>query len=46
MKEKKYTFPVVMGNKRILKDHDILHYPSQILVTPSGRYLKILHRDW
>jgi thiol-disulfide isomerase/thioredoxin len=47
MKEKGYTFPVILIAKDIEKTFQITGYPTKILITPSGKYLKIpFNVDW
>ncbi len=47
MTQRKYNFPVAMGNKDILKTFNVLGYPTKVLITPEGKYIKIpLNMDW
>lgn len=47
MKEKQFTFPVYEIDKKINDDFDITGYPTKILISPTGNYLKILFNiDW
>jgi len=47
MKEKGYTFPVILITKEIEKLFNITGYPTKILINPDGKYLKIpFGVDW
>lgn len=41
MKDNKYSFPVVEIDKQINDAFNVLGYPTKILITPEGNYLKI-----
>jgi len=47
MKEKKYTFPVTLIPRSIEKAFHINSFPTKLLITPEGKYLKIpFNADW
>lgn len=45
MEKNKYTFPVVIADNKIEKDYKIAGYPTKVLITPQGKYLKIPFTD-
>jgi thiol-disulfide isomerase/thioredoxin len=47
MKEKGYTFPVILIPRNIEKAFKISSFPTKFLITPDGKYLKIpFNSDW
>jgi thiol-disulfide isomerase/thioredoxin len=47
MKDKGYTFPVILITKNFTKTFNITGYPTKMLITPDGKYLKIpFNTDW
>ncbi len=47
MTQRKYNFPVAIGNKDIIKTFNVLGYPTKVLITPQGKYVKIpFGIDW
>lgn len=41
MQEKEYTFPVTMADDNIMPALGIKSWPSKLLITPQGKYLRI-----
>ncbi len=47
MKDNNYTFPVYEIDKKINDDFEVTGYPTKILISPTGSYLKIpFNTDW
>lgn len=47
MKEKGYTFPVILIPRSIEKAFKISSFPTKFLITPEGKYLRIpFNADW
>lgn len=47
MKDNHYTFPVFEIDKKINDDFNVSSYPTKILISPTGNYLKIPYNiDW
>lgn len=47
MKDNHYTFPVFEIDKKINDDFEVTGYPTKILISPTGNYLKIpFNTDW
>ena len=47
MKGNNYTFPVAMADDNIEKIYSVQSYPTKVLITPEGRYIKIPSgKDW
>ena len=47
MKDKHFTFPVFEIDNKVNDDFEITGYPTKILISPTGNYLKIPSNvDW
>jgi thiol-disulfide isomerase/thioredoxin len=47
MKDRRFTFPVFEIDKKINDDFEVTGYPTKILISPTGNYLKIpFNVDW
>jgi len=47
MKDKHFTFPVFEIDKKINDDFEVSGYPTKILISPTGNYVKIpFNVDW
>ena len=47
MQQEHYSFPVAMANSSIVKEFNVKGYPTKILITPQGKYVKIpFSSDW
>jgi thiol-disulfide isomerase/thioredoxin len=47
MQEKKFTFPVAMSDGEVEKSLAITYYPTKLLVTPQGKYLRVPNgKNW
>ena len=47
MTKNKYSFPVAEINDKVISALNISSYPTKILITPQGNYLKIpIGVDW
>ncbi|CAG5071562.1 Thiol-disulfide oxidoreductase ResA [Dyadobacter sp. CECT 9623] len=39
--EKKFTFPVALSDGKVEKNFAITYYPTKLLITPQGKYLRV-----
>lgn len=47
MSEFKYTFPVAIGDRKIVATYNVRGFPAKALITPEGNYLVIpFNSDW
>jgi|GEM_PF-1146571 len=47
MKDHDYTFPVVEVERNVTNDFNVSSFPSKILISPEGNYIRIPHGvDW
>lgn len=43
-----YAFPVLLGDEAVLRAFEVAGFPTRVLVTPNGRWMKLAHGtgDW
>lgn len=47
MKEKKFTFPVAMSDGNVQNAFAVTYYPTKLLITPQGKYLRVPNgKNW
>ncbi|MCE7042906.1 TlpA disulfide reductase family protein [Dyadobacter sp. CY312] len=47
IQEKKFTFPVAMSDGKVEKSFAVTYYPTKLLITPQGKYLRVPNgKNW